>query len=181
MGKFTDSAIAGVKSASGVSYKVSFRYYSEPGKDMPVTELGIPVEIISPNLGPSATQINVKEADDNSIRMVLGIIRKQKFVYFLLSSPPDEARHVQKDLNYIYALDEPFHIGLGVQKLLRGNKVESYVLRDNGAKFLMPAALSFWKAPGDTSPPSGSIMFSLALKAPELLHGVGDNYNLKKA
>lgn len=153
------------------SYKANFRFNAEVGKGLFVGDSFIPVSSYSTS---SLTRpVFVDSTDDQSI--LLGLISARKFKHIHVNiQATDDTQSAILRLHELRFLEIPFLASLGVQRNVFGKRAELYILRDKAAKLVRTGNI------GDGKSPALGFTITLGLTSPELLHGVGDNFNVKK-
>lgn len=152
-------------------YEARFRFSAELAKGLAVGESFLWVTEFSG--GPmSRTVLLGTRSTDQSILLTVTAVRQFKFLRVVLglSEGLDSAISALQDLRIRRI---PIFASLGIQRKVFGKRAELYILRDHAAKILDVEPTYGW---------GGTTWYKvrLELSSPELHHGVGEGFNLKK-
>lgn len=159
MGTLNDAFIKGMNDALH-SYRFVFGYRAEPAKGMIITKSLLPVLSIK-----AGTRLLMAGSNDDEAVMIL-LVMARKFRWIAVQFGDDvESNDAKRELFDMRVLGDPFRISVGISRFSMGKKTATYILRDRAAKFIRAEdhGLHFF-----------------ALEKPELLHGQGSGWDVRK-
>lgn len=159
MGTLNDAFIKGMNDALH-SYKFVFGYRAEPAKGMIISKSLLPILTIR---NPTRV-IAVGSNDDEAVMLMLAMARKFRAISVQFGID-EESIDALAELQDLQLLGDPIRISVGISRFSMGKKTATYILRDKAARMVR-------------SEPYGVRVF--ALEKPELLHGQGSGWDVRK-
>jgi hypothetical protein len=169
MGTIGDALISAAKTAN--TYEANFRFSAELAKGLAVGDSFLPVKEFAG--GPMSKGVYLQDTEDQSILLAITAVRTYKFLRVILWNSSEGYEPAIAALQQLRLRNVPIFVSLGVQRNALGKRAELFILRDNAAKILDIEPFDDyggWK----------NHKVRLELSSPELLHGVGEGFNVKK-